>query len=160
MPDILFKTKDYVFSYRVAGVCIQNGCVLLQKPTNDPGYAFPGGHVAFGETNEETLIREFREEIGADIRVGNLRWVAEVFFPWGDKPCHQICLYYNIEITDDHTPLSGIFTAKEHLEGRDFAINFHWVPLEEAKELLIYPEQCRELLQTPDSSVHHFIYKE
>ena len=160
MSDILFKTEDYVFSYRVAGVCVQNGCVLLQKPTNDPGYAFPGGHVAFGETNAETLEREFREEIGADIRVRDLRWVAEVFFPWGDKPCHQICLYYDVEIIDDHTPRSGVFTAQEHLEGRDFTINFHWVPLGETSDLLIYPEQCRELLKDNSDAVHHFIYKE
>jgi len=160
MSDILFKTEDYVFSYRVAGVCVQNGCVLLQKPTNDPGYAFPGGHVAFGETNAETLEREFREEIGADIRVRGLRWVAEVFFPWGDKPCHQICLYYDVEIIDGHTPRSGVFTAQEHLEGRDFTINFHWVPLEETSDLLIYPEQCRELLKDNSDAVHHFIYKE
>lgn len=160
MSDILFKTDNYVFSYRAAGVCIQNGCVLLQKPTNDPGYAFPGGHVAFGETNEETLIREFKEEIGADIRVKDLRWVAEVFFPWGDKPCHQICLYYDIEIIDEHTPRSGIFTAQEHLEGRDFTINFHWVPLTETQDLLIYPEQCQALLRDRSDKVHHFIYKE
>jgi ADP-ribose pyrophosphatase YjhB (NUDIX family) len=49
MSDILFKTDNYILSYRVAGICIQNGKVLLQKPTNDNGYAFPGGHVAFGE---------------------------------------------------------------------------------------------------------------
>ena len=55
--DILFKTEDRVFSYRVAGICVQNGMVLLQKPANDSAYAFPGGHVAFGETNAETLIR-------------------------------------------------------------------------------------------------------
>lgn len=42
MTDILFKTDDYIFSYRVAGICVQNGKVLLQKPTNDDGYAFPG----------------------------------------------------------------------------------------------------------------------
>lgn len=73
MPDILFKTDNYVFSYRVAGICIHNGKVLLQKPTNDIGYAFPGGHVGFGETNSETLVREFNEEIGADIEVGSLK---------------------------------------------------------------------------------------
>ena len=83
--DILFKTEDYVFSYRVAGICIQNGKVLLQKPTNDTAYAFPGGHVEFGETNEQTLIREFQEEIGVDISVGDLKWVGEVFFPWGNN---------------------------------------------------------------------------
>lgn len=30
--DILFHTEDYVFSYRAAGICVQNGKVLLQKP--------------------------------------------------------------------------------------------------------------------------------
>ena len=92
MTDILFRTDSYVFSYRVAGVCIQNGKVLLQKPADDDGFAFPGGHAAFGETNAETLTREFKEEIGAAIAVGGLKWVGEVFFDWGGKPCHQICL--------------------------------------------------------------------
>ena len=29
--DILFKTEDRVFSYRVAGICVQDGKVLLKK---------------------------------------------------------------------------------------------------------------------------------
>ena len=86
MSDILFKKDGFIFSYRVAGIAVQNGKVLLQKPTNEDFYAFPGGHVEFGETNEETLIREFKEEIGADIKVGDLQWVAEVFFSLGRKP--------------------------------------------------------------------------
>ena len=77
--DILFKNEDWVFSYRVAGICVQNGKVLLQTTTGeDRSFAFPGGHVEFGETNEQTLLREFKEEIGADIRAGDLKWVAEV----------------------------------------------------------------------------------
>lgn len=40
MSDILFKGDDYVFSYRVAGICIHDGRVLLQKPTNDDGFAY------------------------------------------------------------------------------------------------------------------------
>lgn len=98
MKDILFKTDDYIFSYRVAGILIHNNKILLQKPTNDAGFAFPGGHVGFGETNAETLVREFKEEIGIDIKVNGLKWVGEIFFPWGNKPCHQICLYYMIEM--------------------------------------------------------------
>lgn len=118
MSDILFKTDDYVFSYRAAGICIQNDRILLQKPTNDNGFAFPGGHAAFGETNEKTLIWEFKEEIGADILVGELKWVGEIFFPWGEKPCHQICLYYTVVIEDGYTPKEGTFLAQEQLEGR------------------------------------------
>ena len=161
MADILFKTKDWVFSYRVAGICVQGGKVLLQTTTGeDRSFAFPGGHVSFGETNADALIREFREEIGADITVGDLKWVAEVFFPWGTKPCHQICLYYLVEIQNPKIPREGCFTAKEHLEGCRFDLEFHWIPLEDVKNLEVYPTQTPELLQHLDEGVQHFIYQE
>ena len=158
--DILFKTDDWVFSYRVAGICVQNGKVLLQKPTNDTAYAFPGGHVEFGETNEETLIREFEEEIGADIRVGELKWVAEVFFPWGSRSCHQICLYYMVEILDPEIPKDGMFMATEQIEGRNFQLEYHWVKLDEVGQLEVYPTNTIELLQKLHEDVQHFVYKE
>lgn len=158
--DILFKTDEAVFSYRVAGICVQDGKVLLQKPTNDSAYAFPGGHVAFGETNEQTLVREFREEIGAEISVGELKWVAEIFFPWGEKPCHQICLYYMITIDQPEIPRDGAFLGEEHLEGRGFDLEFHWVPLARLRELEVYPVGAAELLEKLDEGVQHFVYRE
>lgn len=160
MQDILFKTEDSVFSYRVAGVVVENDCVLLQKPDNDPGYAFPGGHVSFGETNAETLMREFKEETGADITVGNLLWVGEIFFPWGNRPCHQLCLYYRVTISDDHTPRSGSFRADEQMENHKFHLKFHWVPLSEVETLMLYPPQCKTLLMDLEQGVQHFVYNE
>lgn len=161
MADILFKTPDWVFSYRVAGICVHNGRVLLQTTTGeDKSFAFPGGHVAFGETHAETLKREFREEIGAEVSVGELKWVAEVFFPWGDRPCQQICLYYLVTIEDAAIPMEGTFLGKEHLEGRNFDLEFHWVPIEEASKREIYPVNARELLEKLDGGVQHFLYKE
>ena len=161
MTDILFKTDEYIFSYRVAGICVQNGKVLLQKPTNDTRFAFPGGHVAFGETNEQTLIREFKEEIGADISVGELKWVAEIFFPWGDKPCHQICLYYMIDILPDtKIPMDGKFIGDEQLEGQNFNIEFHWVSFDEVKNIEVYPMNAAELLGKLHEGVQHFVYRE
>lgn len=161
MSDILYKTDAWVFSYRVAGICVQNGKVLLQTTTGeDRSFAFPGGHVALGETNAETLTREFREEIGADISVGDLKWVAEIFFPWGSKPCHQICLYYLVEIQNPEIPLDGTFLGKEHLEGRNFELEFHWEPIDKVGELEVYPTNAKELLHKLDEGVQHFIYRE
>lgn len=161
MDDILFKTENGVFSYRVAGICVRDGRVLLQTTTGeDRSFAFPGGHVSFGEANAQTLMREFREEIGAEISVGELKWVAEVFFPWGEKPCHQICLYYMVEILNPEIPAEGCFPGKEQMEGRNFDLEFRWVPLEKAAELDLYPTDCRKLLATLDAGVQHFVYKE
>lgn len=33
----------------------------MQNAEGDDGYAFIGGHVAFGETTDETFVREFME---------------------------------------------------------------------------------------------------
>lgn len=158
--DILFRTDEYVFSYRVAGICIQNDKVLLQKPSNDSAYAFPGGHVAFGETNEQTLIREFQEEIGVEISVSDLKWVGEIFFPWGNKQGHQICLYYIVNIKSDNIPLDGMFVGKEQIEGRNFNLEFHWVPLSDLSDIEVYPTNVVDLLNKLDNGVQHFIYKE
>lgn len=40
--DILFKTEDFVFSYRVGGLLIHDGKILLQRPKDDD-YAIIGG---------------------------------------------------------------------------------------------------------------------
>ena len=55
--DILFKNDDFVFSYRVGGILIHDGKILLQRPKNDD-YAIIGGHVVAMETSMETLKRE------------------------------------------------------------------------------------------------------
>jgi ADP-ribose pyrophosphatase YjhB (NUDIX family) len=159
--DILFKTNDFVFSYRVAGLLIKNNKILLQHPINDAGYAIPGGHVSFGETNEETLIREFREEIGVDIKVENLKWVGEIFFPWGDKPCHQINLFYKVTLTEDtQIPLHGEFYGIEKIENNSFKLEFSWVDLKDILNVGLYPTNAKELLLNNSKEIKHFIYRE
>ena len=58
-----------------------------------------------------TLIRE----IGADITFGALKWVVEIFFPWVNKPCQKICLYYDVAFKDEtQIPLDGVFTGGKY----------------------------------------------
>lgn len=58
----------------IAVVVIKNHRVLLGKRKNSHGagtWAFPGGHLEFGESIEDCAIREVFEETG--IRIKNLR---------------------------------------------------------------------------------------
>jgi ADP-ribose pyrophosphatase YjhB (NUDIX family) len=159
--DIIFKTDEYVFSYRVAGLLIQNGKVLLQRPKDDTAYAIPGGHVALGETNEETLIREFKEEINVNIKVNTLKWIGEIFFPWGNKPCHQICLFYNVLLTENNViPLDGTFWGTEQLEDKSFKLEFSWIDIKDIETIELYPIQVKKYLANGVNKVEHFVYKE
>ena len=159
--DILFHTPAGVFSYRVAGILIRDGKVLLQRPPGDPGYALPGGHVSFGETSQDALAREFKEEIGAYIRPVRLAWVGENFFPWGAEDCHQISLYYRIELCDEgRIPLDGVFYAYDELEQTRVHLEFSWIPLADLEKITVYPTIAQEKLLHPSNEVELFIYRE
>lgn len=61
------------------GVMIQNekGEVLLGERKNSHGegeWCFPGGHLDFGETMEETVRREVKEEVG--LEVGEVKLIS------------------------------------------------------------------------------------
>lgn len=57
----------------VGGIVFKGDRVLLAKRGQDPGkglWTLPGGVVELGETLEEALMREIKEEISIDIRLG------------------------------------------------------------------------------------------
>ena len=161
MRDMLFKEKDFVFSYRVAGVLIRDGKILLQKPEND-GYSLIGGHVGLMETTAETLVREFAEEIHADIEVGRLMAVGEVFFLWGKRPCHQISLYYRVNLADEmQIPLDGVFHGYDDLGNERINLDFCWVPLERlGNGLAVYPQELIPYILDEREETVHFVSRQ
>ena len=78
--DWLFSDDDSICNYRTAGLLIRDNRVLVQRERYGSEYALPGGHVGFGETSRQALIREYKEETGADIECYRLIWIEEVFW--------------------------------------------------------------------------------
>ena len=156
--DILFKTEDGVFSYRVGGILVENGKILLQRDKWGD-HAVIGGHVSFMEQAKDTLVREFMEELQVKIGVDELLAVNENFFMWGDKPCHQVHFYYAVHLEDDTFFREGEISGVDELEDLRVELDFVWVPLEELKNISVYPREIEKLLEKREG-VLHFVSSE
>lgn len=150
--DILFDTEKGRFSYRVAGLAVQDGKLLVQRVKGDEGFAVPGGHVAFGETAQEALRREFQEELGLSAEIGGLAAVGEVFFDW-NGPCQQIGLYYRVKLPEG--PWEGVRHGFDDYGKVREEIDFLWAPVEKIQRgaaLFYLPELADHL--TGQGTIH------
>jgi 8-oxo-dGTP diphosphatase len=77
-----------------AAVVIRNGCVLLaRRPAGahlEGLWEFPGGKIEPGESPEEAVVRELREELGIDV-VPRAR-LASIDHRYPDRRIHLVAL--------------------------------------------------------------------
>lgn len=148
--DWLFRGEDYACDLRAAGVLMRDGKILLQRDKNGAEYAVPGGHVQVGETTENAVKREFREETGVDVAVERLLWTEECFWQWNGRQMHSLCFYYLIS--------GDLPDAEEFLPHRDNAhVEYGFVPLEELKNITVYPEFMKDRIFVLADHPEHFI---
>lgn len=85
------------FNLRVYGILINDRQQVLVSDEFIRGNyytKFPGGGLEFGEGTKECLIREFMEEMGLAIKVGNHIYTTDFFQMSAFNPEHQIISIY------------------------------------------------------------------
>ena len=118
------------------GVCVKDGKVLLCYP-KDRSYSYlPGGHIEFGETGREALVREMKEETGLDATAGELLGVVESqFVQKGEKHC-EINLLYKMSLDSRLSPSSPVSSCEEW-------ICFDWVECDRIDSVNLLPSEMK-----------------
>ncbi|NMP21810.1 NUDIX hydrolase [Sulfobacillus harzensis] len=106
----------------VAGIIVNDRRVVLGRRGHDPGYglwAFPGGHVEFGERLEDALCREVQEETDLLIIPSRPIYIAQLL----GSDYHFVLIDFLV------TDFSGVLRAGSDLD------EVRWVEEKEAAAL-------------------------
>ncbi len=117
-PPTAWRMEDFLQNIRIraAGILVKDGEILLVRhEKNGKSYwLLPGGGVDFGESVEEALIREFREEVGLPIQVGKLVLAHDSIPPNRHRQVLNLYFlvsarHFNIHVTPDAILKSAAF---------------------------------------------------
>ena len=79
--------------------------ITRKKETFHGKYAYPGGHIDYGEDPVESCIRELKEECGIDGANPELLGVRGK--PDRDPRYHMISIFYFVEVASDAPVVAG-----------------------------------------------------
>jgi 8-oxo-dGTP diphosphatase len=145
----LDETEDWkkkIVTPRIASVGIvmspdEKQLLMIKRKYPPYGIAFPGGMVNLGETIDEAVIREVREETGVDAEtVGILNIMSD---PKNDPRWHVVIVHFIMETVslDLPKPKAG-----------DDALDAFWVDIDKIKDLDTI-DSCKKTLKHFDDWV-------
>lgn len=97
-------------------------------------WEFPGGKMEAGETPQEALVREIKEELDADIKVGNLIQTVDWDYPTFHLTMHCFWCELNSEALHLNEHEAACWLTKETLH------SVKWLPADEVILPLINKE--------------------
>lgn len=156
--DITLKTSEGFFNYRVGAIIIHENKLLAVKNDNAPFYYSIGGRVKFGESSNETILREVYEETGIHFEIERLAFIHENFFASSsfaeNSNFHEIALFYLMKYNDSAV---NIKTGVPSADGGKTTL--HWLPVDSLSALEIYPAFFKSHLQSIGDKPLHFVTK-
>ena len=125
---------------RVNGLLVHDRSLLLvklqSKTRSEPFWIPPGGGLELGETIEEALIRELKEETGLSVTAGPLLYISEyIQLPW-----HAVEFYFQVFSENYNVHLGN----DPELDGNGQLLqDIRFVPFSEFKDMNIVPEYLK-----------------
>lgn len=147
----------------IALAVVQHAGRLLVFQAHDPvkGTTFCrplGGGVEYGERGIHAVVRELREELGAELRGVRYLGTLENIFTYNGQPSHEIVLLYGAELAD-----STLYEREEFdvVEANGAHLRGLWVSLDQcvsepdpqAVKLYLVPDGLLDFLHSSTSNL-------
>jgi len=133
------------------GLLIKDNNILLEeqegKHSKGTGYFYRpiGGTIELGEKSDETLIREYYEELGVEIVISRYISCLENIFRIDDNIGHELTQIYLVDFKDKKLYRRENFTVSEGMK----VTVAKWLSKEEiiSGEKVLYPNGLKDLLK-------------
>ena len=144
LSNVKIKTIRCLYEKSCGGIIFyktrQNTKILLVKNNNGRYWSFPKGHIEDGETEEETAVREIKEETGLDVTLVNgFREISE-YCPFG-KIRKRVVFFLARAFTDN------VRIQEEEID------SYIWVDLQQARKLCTYDNDLR-IIEKAETAIH------
>ena len=124
---ISFPIEGQRFNFRVAGIIIVDGHVLVCREDDDNYTMLPGGRIELGEDSRLSLIREMAEELAMPAEVGAMVATSESFYRREGEDFHELGFFFSVTLPGQRP--NGV-TPWLQRPDEGHILSFHWVPLE------------------------------
>ena len=124
----------------VLGVLVRDNKLLVSegydKVKNQKFYRCIGGGIEFLERSDVALKREFKEELGADVAVGDFLGISENIFTYNGKNGHELVLFYSVSMEDSDFKDEYIIIDEENSRAV-------WVDVDlfKSNQAIVYPTE-------------------
>ena len=152
--DLCIDVEGGVVNIRAGAIILRDGKFLMVGSEKSDYLYSVGGRIRFGETAEEAVRREVREETGCELEVDRLGFVTEDYFI-GDSVAkmgrliYELGFYFYMKTPADFEPVCESFTDDGRRE------SLVWVSPEEGRKM--YPAFLNDELRRPELCVKHFV---
>ncbi|MDR0975823.1 MAG: NUDIX domain-containing protein [Christensenellaceae bacterium] len=144
--DIRIKNENASFHCRTRAIIEKDGRYLILRPVGVgcEYYYMVGGHIEIGETSEQAVLREIKEEVGIDVAIERLVCIHEHFYNKGEERFHEIVFYYTAKPNGDVSFETEI--RNEEINGETHECELRWATVEKIAAIDLKPALLKDII--------------
>ena len=143
MEDISLFVGEHKLNFRVSAIFRNGNKILVHHGLTDNHYTLPGGRVKEGETTEDAIKREMKEEIGQEVSVIKPVSFIENMFTDNNIKFHELLVTYELQFKNKNVYDMQEIPVIE--KNKDF--DYKWMSIDLLDEVIFLPKVLKGIIK-------------